>query len=108
MTKFSIVNDNYKYIYNYRTCAYKNYNEELYDLDKDSEEMSNIVDSKKDIATKLNKKLMNYLSRYNLPQDYNRQNLNYINGVVSEPASLIPIPTSTSNKEIEQLKSLGY
>jgi arylsulfatase A-like enzyme len=90
MTKFSIVNDHYKYIYNYKTCAYKNYNEELYDLDKDSEEMSNIVDSKKDIATRLNNELMDYLSRYNLPQDHNRQNLNY------------------TNKEIEQLKSLGY
>lgn len=90
VNKFSIKNDHYKYVYNHKTCSYENYKEELYDLDKDSEEMFNLVDSKKDIATRLKNKLMDYLSRYNLPQNHNRQNLDY------------------TNKEIERLKSLGY
>lgn len=108
MSKFSIISDNYKYIYNYRTCSYKNYDKELYNLDKDPEEISNLIDSKKEIATKLNKKLMEYLSRYNLPQDYSYLYNNYTKGVVSESDSLIPIPTPTFNEAIEKLKSLGY
>jgi len=107
MNVFSVVNDHYKYIYNYKKCAYENYNEELYDLNKDPEEMFNLINSKKDIAASLKSNLMDYLSRYNLPQDYDRS-FNFTNSAVPNHIGIIPIPTPTFTEEMKQLKSLGY
>ena len=93
LSKFSIYDGQYKFIYSLnQACLYKNQKEELYDLKNDPDELINIAEEKITIAEKMKTQLLNYLSKYNLPQ-YKLQNIK---------------PEKNNNEILDQLKSLGY
>ena len=91
LTKFSISDGNYKYIYSIDdTCLLDKKQEELYSLIKDKNEVNNIIGKNKNIAGFLKNKLLDYLRPYNLPQKSAKKEKNY------------------DKDAIEYLKSLGY
>lgn len=83
LTKFAIIEGNYKYIYSLpQSCLLDNQTEEAYDLKNDPGELKNLVSEKKDLSEKLKMRLLKYLSQYNLPPatrgriDNNLENFN--------------------------------
>lgn len=96
LTKFAVTDGEYKYIYSTdKSCKYKDYTEELYDLKSDPEELKEISSSRKDITGKLRQLLFDYIKAYNLPDE--------------QTASSIIKPSHINSSSInEQLKSLGY
>lgn len=68
LTKFAIIEGRYKYIYSLpQSCLFNNQTEEVYDLESDPGELKNLVMEKKDLSEKLKRRLLKYLSSYNLP-----------------------------------------
>lgn len=96
LTKFAITDGEYKFVYSTdKSCKYKNYTEELYDIKSDPEELKEISTSRKDITDKLKLLLFDYIKAYNLPDEQKPQK--------------IPTSASENTQKInDQLKSLGY
>lgn len=97
LNKFSITDGQYKYIYSLEgTCLYNNQKEELYDLKKDPQETVNLYNPKKEIGRDFKTNLLNYLSKYNLPQYTIRKQNN------------VDIDPERDPDILSKLKSLGY
>jgi arylsulfatase A-like enzyme len=101
LSKFAIYDGKYTFIYSYDSeinkCLYKNQTEELYDLNTDPSQSTNIVTQNNAVAQDLKSRLLTKLSKHNLPlkpKSLNNDNTQkYIND---------------SNDLEERLKSLGY
>lgn len=80
MTKFAIIENNYKYIYSLpQSCLLDNQTEELYNLKSDPQEANNLVESQLSLSQEMKEKLFKYLAPYNLPPTASNPNieLNY-------------------------------
>ena len=93
LTKFAIYDGRYKFIYSTNSaCKFNDQKEEFYDLKEDPQESKNIIVEKKDLAEEFKRKLLNYLSVYNLPSANDEKDKK----------------GQESTEIIEKLKSVGY
>lgn len=92
--KFSISDGRYKYIFSLPgSCIYPGQPEELYDQQKDWNELNNIINEKMDVAKRLKSELLKYLAQYNMPQ-------------TTKP--IAPLIDDDNEKPKNDLKSLQY
>lgn len=102
LTKFSVSDNEYKYIYSLPgSCIYKNSYEELYDLKKDKFETNNLIHALPKVADSLKKVLYNHLAPYNLPSNHIYSEDKYKE--MDESSS-----SAIDENKVEQLKSLQY
>ncbi|MDO8269560.1 MAG: sulfatase [Candidatus Levybacteria bacterium] len=96
LSKYSIQDSNYKYIYSIKgkACLNNGKSDELYDLLKDPEELNNIMFQNPDEAKILKNQLFAYLQKYKLPEALD----NNYNATEKGEQKII----------IEKLKSMGY
>jgi len=91
LSKYSAQLGDYKYIYSLSgSCLFNNQRDELYNLNKDPAETSNLIETEPAIFEKLKKQLLSYLRTLGLPKP------------------LIKLKTEPQNKLLEEFKSLGY
>lgn len=96
LTKYGIQKDKFKFIYSLKehACLYGGWDEELYNLESDPEELNNIADSEVKVAKELKMELLAYLAQYGLPRP--------LKETMGDGGKTIDRET------IEKLKSLGY
>ncbi len=71
LSKFSVSDGEYKYIYSLPgSCIHENNYEELYNVEKDKYESNNLIDKLPRIAGRLKQVLYEHLAPYNLPSPF--------------------------------------
>jgi arylsulfatase A-like enzyme len=95
LTKYSIQNKKYKYIYSLpESCLYHNQTEELYDLSSDPQETTNILKDKPSVAAQFKRELLKHFNNYGLPKLLKKDE----NKAVDQE----------KQKIIDTLKNIGY
>ena len=99
LSKYSIQNQDYKFIYSIPgfACLNKGQKEELYDLKKDPSESINLLIEKPEITNRFKTSLLNYFRNYGLPKPLNNEALDV---EYNSPEEI--------KKTIEILKNVGY
>ena len=95
LSKYAIQNDRYKYIYSAtgKSCLYKEYTQELYDIKNDPKELVNLANEDRRTLEQLKAMLAEYSNSY------------FENAEAAEDKNNI---SPESQGKIEELKSLGY